>query len=223
MEQISWPGRGFDTLVGRATALLQRPGRAVLGIAGAPGSGKSTLADELTAAIDDDFPGQVVQVGMDAFHLAQRVLNRHGLAHVKGAPETFDCYGYIDLLERIREHTDHPVYAPEFRREIEESIAHAVEIAPAVRLVVTEGNYLLLNAEPWDGVRSRLDEVWFVHLQDSIRRSRLQARHTHYGLGTDAAETKTLGSDEANARLVNSSRGNPDVWVEVNADAPVDL
>lgn len=223
MEQIAWPGPGFEKLVARAADLIDGPGRAMLGIAGAPACGKSTLAADLAAALNDDYPGQVAQVGMDAFHLGQRVLDRHGLAPVKGAPQTFDVHGYRHLLQRLRGETGQTIYAPVFHREIEDSIAHESEIAARVRLVITEGNYLLLTDPPWDQVRGQLDEAWFVHLIDPIRRERLRARHRHYGADPDAAELKTWGSDEANARLVNSVRGVPDVWIEVSTDAPVDL
>jgi pantothenate kinase len=202
----------------RARRLLLAPGRAVLGIAGAPASGKSTLTEQLAHELAADHPGAVVVVGMDAFHLGHRVLVQHGLTEVKGAPHTFDARGYVNLLARIRASTE-TVYAPEFRREIEDSIAHVVEVGPQVGLVLTEGNYLLLPEPPWDAVRPMLDEAWFVHLDDDERRRRMVRRHESFGHSPADARARTLGSDEANAVMVNRSGlgagvSAPDVWVE---------
>ena len=213
MEETSWPGTGVAGLIDRALRLLDRPGRKLLGIAGAPASGKSTLAALLLAELDRQRPGEVVAVGMDAFHIGHRVLVRHGLTDIKGAPETFDALGYIHLLHRIRTESG-TVYAPEFDRDIEDSLAHVVEIGPDVRLVLTEGNYLLLDAAPWDRVRPLLDETWFVHLADDERRRRMVARHQRHGHDPDAARARTFGNDERNARLINAAPNNPDLWIE---------
>jgi pantothenate kinase len=208
-----WVDPEPEALLGRALALLDRPGRAVLGIAGAPASGKSTLAAALLADLERRRPGLAVGVGMDAFHLGHRVLVRRGQTGIKGAPETFDAVGYRHLLQRIRTESG-TVYAPEFDRDIEDSLAHVVEIGPAVRLVVTEGNYLLLADPPWDRVRPLLDEAWFVHLADDERRRRLLARHLRHGHDPTDAEIRTFGNDERNARLVDAAPNRPDLWIE---------
>lgn len=200
----------------RAEALL-RPavrsgasGRALLGIAGAPGSGKSTVAAALCSAlVDRGVP--VALVGMDGFHLAHSVLVGRGLVEVKGAPETFDAAGYVALLRRLRA-ADDLVWAPEFRREIEDAVAGAVAVAPDVRLVVTEGNYLLLDG-PWAPVRGLLDEAWFVDVPDDTRRERLAARHRRYGRSPEQAWERTHGSDERNAELVVATRDRADLVV----------
>src|SRR5689334_15907880 len=151
----------LDPLIRRAQALAATGSRRLLGICGAPGAGKSTLAQRLVGALGD----RAVLVGMDGFHLAQRELRRLGREQRKGAPDTFDAAGYVDLIRRLRrngaEQGDaETVFAPEFRREIEEPIACAVPVAPEVPLVVTEGNYLLLPEPPWGALRALLDEVW---------------------------------------------------------------
>jgi pantothenate kinase len=213
MEQMRWSGRGVDRLIDRVLCQLEAPGRTVLGIAGAPGSGKSTLAALLLAELDRRQPGAAVGVGMDAFHIGHRILLRRGQTGIKGAPETFDAAGFLHLLHRIRTESG-TIYAPEFDRNIEDSLAHVVEICPEVRLVITEGIYVLLNIPPWDGVRPLLDEAWFVHLGDEERRRRMLARHLRHGHDQADAEARTFGNDERNAQLVNAAPNNPDLWIE---------
>ena len=201
----------------RATELAARPGPALLGITGPPGAGKSSLAEAVAAAVEG-----AVLVGMDGFHLAHRVLEERDLVHVKGAPQTFDAAGYVALLRRIRglDLLDAPatVWAPEFRRDIEDAIAGAVAVTAEHRLVVTEGNYLLLDVPPWDEVRGLLDACWYVDLTDPDRRTRLQARHELYGRTPAEARDRTFGSDERNAVLVAATRDRADLLVVESLD-----
>lgn len=202
-----------DEPVARARALVASGPRRLLGIAGPPGAGKSTLAEALVDALD----GAAVLVPMDGFHLADRELARLGRADRKGAPDTFDAYGYAALLSRLR--TPNPgetVYAPCFERELEEPVAGALPVPPDVPLVVTEGNYLLLDEPPWStAVRPLLDEVWWVDVDDAVRVERLIARHVAFGKSPDHARSWVLRSDEANARRVASGRERADVIVDV--------
>lgn len=215
------PPLGFDVqpddLIARATVLADRASadgrRAVLGIAGAPAGGKSTLTDWLVAELSRRRPGSVAHVGMDAFHLANAVLERHDLRAVKGAPHTFDARGYLALLTRLRDRSAETVYAPVFHREIEESIAHEIEIDPDVVLVVTEGNYLLLDSNPWDSVAALLDESWFVSVAEDVRQQRLISRHRSFGLTEEEARERAQGSDLANARLVLGTARSADLII----------
>ncbi|MGS0686988.1 nucleoside/nucleotide kinase family protein [Nakamurella sp. GG22] len=195
-------------LVSRVRRLAASRSRVVVGIAGAPGAGKSTLAAAVVAGYG---PGAVL-VGMDGFHLAQRVLDQAGTAPVKGAPETFDAAGYVALLERLAEPASDVVYAPEFRRDLEEPIAGAVAVPPATRVVVTEGNYLLLDEAPWNRVRALCTEVWFLDVPDDERVDRLVRRHVRFGrLPDEARDRAVTGTDGRNAGLVLASRGRADL------------
>ena len=200
----------FDELVERARLLVDTGERKLLGIGGAPGSGKSTLARRLVDALGED----AALVGMDGFHLAQRELERLRLVERKGAPDTFDIPGYVDLLGRLKACGPDMIYAPEFRREIEEPIACAVPVHPDVPLVVTEGNYLLLNYDKWKRVRIILDEAWFLFIDEDVRVQRLIDRHLRYGRTLSEAEERVLhGTDHVNALMVNSSKGSADLLI----------
>lgn len=177
--------------------------RRVLGIVGGPGAGKSTLAASLAGP-------EVAVVGMDGWHLANSVLDRLGRRDRKGAPDTFDVAGYAAFLARVRSR-ETTVWAPEFRREVEEPIAGALEVPPEALVVVTEGNYLLLDEPPWDGIRALLDEAWFLEPADDVRRARLIARHERHGRSHDEAVARADGSDGANARLIAATAHRADV------------
>jgi len=187
----------------RARALMRRSGRALLGLAGPPGCGKSTLAAALRAEFGD--VAQVVP--MDGFHLANAELVRLGRRERKGAPDTFDAAGYAALLRRLlAQADDEVVYAPEFRREIEEPVANAIPVFARTQLVVTEGNYLLLDEAPWAPVRGLLDEVWYVDIDEGQRLEQLARRHMQFGRSAGEAAAWIAATDEPNARLIEASR-----------------
>ena len=199
-----------DGLIDRARALAGTGSRRILGIAGAPGAGKSTLAALVTAQLG----GTAVQVPMDGLHLADVELSRLGRRDWKGAPDTFDAFGYLALLRRLR--TPGPgeiVYAPAFERTIEQPIAGSIAVGPAVPLIITEGNYLLLQDPPWHEVRTLLDETWFVEIDDRTRVDRLIRRHIEFGKTPEQAAEWVYRLDEQNARLVAATRDRADLIV----------
>ncbi|MFF4504481.1 nucleoside/nucleotide kinase family protein [Streptomyces sp. NPDC001401] len=207
----------FDDLLARARALPRGGRRAVLGITGSPGAGKSTLAESLVRELNGT-AGQpwVTHVPMDGFHLADVELDRLGRRDRKGAPDTFDAAGYAALLARLREEDEaEVVYAPGFERVLEQPIAGAVPVPPTARLVVTEGNYLLLETGAWPRVRSRLDEVWFCELDEQERLRRLIARHEEFGKEHEEAVAWVRRSDQRNAELVAATRARADLVVPV--------
>ncbi|MFF8406993.1 nucleoside/nucleotide kinase family protein [Streptomyces sp. NPDC014846] len=207
----------FDALLARARGLTADGRRAVLGIAGGPGSGKTTLAEHLVRALNAQGPARAAHVPMDGFHLADAELDRLGRRDRKGAPDTFDAAGYAALLRRLREDNDEVVYAPGFERVLEQPIAGAVPVPPAARLVVTEGNYLLLEEGSWARVRSCLDEVWYCEIAEDERIRRLVARHEEFGKDPEAALAWVLGTDQRNAGLTATTRDRADLLVTADA------
>jgi pantothenate kinase len=210
----------LDALVDRARALAAGGRRAVLGIAGAPAAGKTTLAEQLVAALQATPPAGltagswVAHVPMDGFHLADVELVRLGLRDRKGAPETFDALGYAALLRRLHEDADDVIYAPGFERVIEQPIAGSIPVRRAARLVVSEGNYLLLDDPRWRPVRRLLTEVWYADLDQASRLRRLIDRHMRFGKPEPAAVEWATGTDERNAALIAATRDRADLIVE---------
>jgi pantothenate kinase len=202
--------RSLAEAVARAAA-LSTEGRKLLGITGCPGAGKSTLASAIHAAV----PGSVV-VPMDGFHMLNQELERLGRRNRKGAPDTFDVDAYVRLLTRVRAQVrSETVRAPSYDRLASAPVPDSIVVEAGIGLVVTEGNYLLLDSPPWNAVHPLLDEVWFVETDDAVRIPRLIARHVHFGKTPEQAREWVMRSDQANAVLVASLRERADVIVRM--------
>jgi pantothenate kinase len=206
-------------LIARACALVRPGRRAVLGLTGSPGAGKTTLAASLVERVDAELgAGTAVHLPMDGFHLANATLDRLGRHDRKGALDTFDSWGFVALLRRLRDEVDHEVYAPSFRRSVDEPIAGEIAVPAGASLVVVEGNYLLVDAEPWDRVKPLLDEAWFCVTSPQDRVRRLVDRHTRHGRTPAAATAWATEVDGANAGLIEETAVRADLLVSGSAD-----
>lgn len=200
----------IDELCGRIDDLVRgaQGRRVIIGVVGLPGSGKTTLAEALVAALGS----HAAHVPMDGFHLADAELHRLGRSGRKGAPDTFDATGYAVLLERLRRAED-DVWAPAFDRALEQAIARSIPVLRNTRVVITEGNYLLLDDPTWARARAQVDAVWFYDLDEGVRRERLINRHIRFGKSPAEAVAWVDGPDRRNAELITATRDAADLIV----------
>ena len=192
-----------DVLTARAAA----GGRVLAAVAGAPGSGKSTQAEALCDLLNLRRAGMAAVLPMDGFHYDDLHLVPAGLRPRKGAPDTFDVGGLFHTLKRIRAADEAFVAVPVFDRDIEIARAGARMIAADVPMIIVEGNYLLLDQEPWARLRPLFDVTVFVDVPEPVLRERLMARWQHYGLSVDEIAHKLDGNDLPNGRFVMAHSG----------------
>ena len=211
----------FIKILEEARLLAQTGRRTVLGLVGAPGAGKTTLARALHRALEN----QSVVLPMDGFHLSNVVLESLGRRDRKGAPDTFDSAGFVALLERVRRQTPRSgtIYAPEFDRNLDESIGGVISIPDDIPLVIVEGNYLLHKSDGWYPIANCLDRSWFIDPPEALRQERLIQRHERFGMPASQARAWALGTDQRNAELVLTTRSRADRIISAPTDLPADV
>ena len=194
-----------------AAAIFKRAAKAerfVVAIAGPPGSGKSTLAERLHEVFQD----ASAVVSMDGFHFDDIVLNSRGLRSRKGAPETFDYAGFAALLKRIRA-GEPEIAIPVFDRSMELSRAGAAIIGSDVKFILVEGNYLLLDEEPWSALGGLFDFSIFVDVPRSELERRLMERWRDHGKSDEDARAWIASNDLPNIERVLARRRQADLIV----------
>ena len=189
-------------------------GRAVCVVAGAPGCGKSTLC-AIWQALAEQRKLSLKTVSLDGFHLPNDVLHARNLFDRKGSPESFDLDALRDCLERV--HRREEVLWPVYDRTRHEAAADGVKITDE-RIVVVEGNYLLLDCHGWRHVAAQADLTVMIHPDRRALHDRIVARHMQGGMSEDDAEHKFLHNDEANIALVESESLRPDISLLQSAD-----
>ncbi len=197
-----------------AAAIFKRAGKSrrfVVAIAGPPGAGKSTLAERLHEVLPEYAS---VVVPMDGFHYDDVVLQARGLRQRKGAPETFDYAGFAALLNRIRS-GEPDVAIPVFDRSMELSRAGAAIVGADVKFVLVEGNYLLLDEEPWSALGGLFDYSIFLDAPRAELERRLMERWRGHGKSDDDARDWIASNDMPNIERVLARRRAPDVVVSV--------
>ena len=190
----------IEALLGRLTELTGRTRRSFVALAGAPGAGKSHVAERLAAGLADHAAGQAAILPMDGYHLDDILLEQRGDLARKGAPHTFDLDGFTAMLDRLAADDGRPVLVPVFDRSIEIARSAAREIPASARLIIAEGNYLLLDQPGWSDLARRFDLTVFIDVPEETLRKRLSARWA----GADAGDAmqKLEGNDLPNMRHV---------------------
>lgn len=190
--------------------------RVVVGIAGPPASGKSTLAEAVVDALNTDAQAKVPAAAllpMDGYHLDNRILVNRGLISRKGAPETFDAFGFCDAvlgLSTINRET----FFPSFDRQLDLAVANSIVVHPETPVIVVEGNYLLLRTDPWTSLFDGFSLTVFIDPELDVLRERLVQRWLEHGLSPDLATSKTEANDLPNAKLVLSSSAKADLTLD---------
>jgi pantothenate kinase len=209
------PDEALRTLVTRAKALAKGNQRVALGIAGGPGVGKSTMAVRLVEALNAETPGIAAYVPMDGFHMKHAKLEALGTAKDKGMPHTFEGAAFGEFLAEVKAATG-PVSGPGYSRKSEDVVEDAFTVEPGAKLLVTEGNYLLLANSPWWKVRPLLDLAVFIDFPRDLVRARLLRRHAEEGLFTAERNREHVDRvDLSNYDLVQRSKGRADIVIEL--------
>lgn len=189
--------------------------RIAIGLAGGPGAGKSTLAAELVTMLNAVHPGQAALVPMDGFHIKHSKLEAMGETDRKGAPHTFEGAAFVSFLHHLK-HAHEAVSGPGYSRKIEDTVEDAFTVLPEVKVLIVEGNYLLLTEGPWAGVKALLDYAVFLEVPRETVRARLMKRHGEEGLFTeDRNRAHIERNDLPNYDLVDGSKDRADVVVEM--------
>lgn len=189
--------------------------RIAIGLAGGPGTGKSTLAAELVAMLNAVRPGSAAYVPMDGFHMKHAKIEAMGQTDYKGAPHTFEGAAFASFLHHLKRATG-PVSGPGYSRKIEDVVEDAFTIPPEVRILIVEGNYLLLTEGPWAGIKALLDYAVFIAVNREIVRERLMRRHGEEGLFTAERNRAHIErNDLPNYDLVDGSKDRADVVFEM--------
>ena len=196
---------------------LPREARYLLGVTGSPAAGKSTFSLQLVAAINKQAGNDVaIVVPMDGFHLSNEELDRINMRHLKGIPETFNGSAFVELIQSLKLGTDKPVFGPAFDRSIESTVENAIEVTPKHKIVVVEGNYLLIEEEPWARLQALFNEIWFLSVAMDELMPRLIDRHIKGGKDEQAALAKIGSTDLPNARLIEQCRTRADRIIDLN-------
>ncbi|MEX1344880.1 MAG: nucleoside/nucleotide kinase family protein [Candidatus Limnocylindrales bacterium] len=204
-----------DAFIAHVESLLEAipdGGRQVIAIAGAPASGKSTIASRLNERLNEVAPGSTALLPMDGYHFDDEMLVPRGWRPRKGAPHTFDVGGYASALRRIRANDEPFVAVPRFDRDLEIARAGAIIIEPTVRLIVSEGNWLLLQDEPWPTLLPLFDHTALVKTEWETLEQRNRDRWVGYDYTEEMILEKLEGNDLPNARLVYERSTEPD-WI----------
>jgi pantothenate kinase len=202
----------LEQLVEKANQLAQSGKRRILAVAGAPGSGKTTITRAIMAGLP---AGSVVIAPMDGFHLSNATLIKYNRRDRKGAWDTFDADGYINLLTRLKNQTEAVIHAPDFDRDIDESIGSAIPVGINIPLILAEGTFLFSQNGSWPKLSPLLDQGWFVHLDSKVRQERLITRHMKHRMNLQQATDWTLGTDENNAKAVENDYKRADLSIKI--------
>lgn len=197
-----------------SVALHLKEKRTMVALAGPPGSGKTTLALKIQNFLNQKEAHVCAVLPMDGYHYDDGYLEAKGWRHRKGAPHTFDVGGLKIMLQRLSENTEEEIAIPLFDRTLEISRAGAQVVPQTARIVLVEGNYLLLNALPWASLRPYFDVTALLDVPPETIRQRLIARWQGFGLPEEEVLAKVEQNDLPNMEAVLQNSQKPQYLIE---------
>ena len=141
-----------------------------------------------------------------------------GRLNRKGAPDTFDVAGLGHMLVRLKENSEVRVAVPVFDREIEIARAGARFIDQSTNRIIVEGNYILVDREPWSNLRSFFDWTVFIDVPEDDLRRRIRGRWEFFGFSEAEVLDKMESNDLPNGRFVRENSAKPDMIVRQGSD-----
>ena len=184
--------------------------RLMIAVTGPPAAGKSTVAERLVEMFQDSEKAALVP--MDGFHLDNATLRKNGTLHRKGAPETFDLVGFTNMIERLSNGEDATV--PHFDRSRDCVVPHGAEITSKDRILVFEGNYLLLDQEGWRDLSRYWDSSAYLSVSMDTLKERLIQRWLNENHSYAEAERRVLNNDLPNAAHILSNKMKASLDIE---------
>ena len=226
----------------------REPKRVLIAIAGPPGSGKTTTAQQVAKLINTQHPAPAsassnsktaaptaLPVSMDGFHLRRSELasmdDPDEAFRRRGAPWTFDAEGMVAFISHCHQTTTTSttsssavtdLTAPTFDHAVKDPVPDGLRIPATTRVLLLEGNYLLVDEPPWEAIAELVDERWYINVDVAAARERTAARHVRTGVEADmqAALGRVEGNDEPNAEYIREHLHSVDYVIE-SVDEPM--
>jgi pantothenate kinase len=218
-----------ERAISNSKAFSSKDTRYIIGVAGIPGGGKSTLAKEVCHLINSKSGSEIaVNVPMDGFHYYKRELDQMpdpAEAYARrGAHWTFDATAFLNCLRRVKFEAKKTLSAPSFDHGVGDPKPDAITILPQHKVVISEGNYLLLDAPPWNqlwrneekgrrGEPTIFDETWYVDCDLNVAMQRVFERQTGNGVTAEVSRGRIAGNDRPNGELIEETKSRAVVVV----------
>ena len=169
--------------------------RYFIALSGPPASGKSTISQKLANDLSaKEYNSSILQ--MDGFHYDDVILKEKKLLLKKGAPETFDVMGLINFVSRLQKEDE--VVIPIFDRSLELSRSSAVIISKSTKVIIVEGNYILLNSYAWCELHKFFNTTVMINCEKKILEKRLIERWENFNLPKEEIDEKVYKNDLPN-------------------------
>jgi len=196
-------------LIEKVVSLSSTKKRVLIAISGPPGAGKSTLAEAVCHQLNNSGLSAKI-IPMDGFHLDNTKLDEIGLRDKKGAPDTFDAEGFVNLVKKLKDN-ERSVSIPHFNRETDNVAPNQDQVTTEDHILIIEGNYLLLKTEPWSQLKNYFDLTVSINPGIETLRQRLVQRWLDNGHTQEQAEQRALSNDIPNAQTVLNNSSAPDI------------